>query len=524
MRPKFDLSNLFHLAARGGSPASNVALIATIDWINLTVNRASARRSIIFLSGFLCLLATWIYWIDSPAFPLDDAYIVQHTVDGILNGGDNRFLDSKPMDGATSPAHILLTLILSTVAPTIWAQVLAMTVGIVLYVTGIYSMVRGEGVDAPWARILTAYSVMLGLTLLQLLNGLETALAMAAIAWTLFLFRNPRPANPLAYALLGALPFIRPELIALSGLFYLRSAWAVKCLELSNKEQVKIATFCALGAVPFMLFLAATTGSVVPNTVAAKLYFFAEGCLPNSTKYSLAVGATSVFLTYLGAGSLGFIALLLTGSRWITIGFIVIFWLTYSARLPGALHHNEYRYLHILIPLAIFGWAAWLANKSCWIRRSAKVILFFAVIGAAVDLAIPWRKYTNGLNFSKHELHDVSIWAANHVPANDVILIHDAGYISTIGSQPLVDLVGLKTASSVEIHRRSTWATCSRRPEAIHEIALAGNAKYMIVLTDWDRIFKLTAALKKFNWAVDRADPERGGSSYKVFRITPPTD
>ena len=69
-----------------------------------------------------------------------------------------------------------------------------------------------------------------------------------------------------------------------------------------------------------------------------------------------------------------------------------------------------------------------------------------------------------------------------------------------MGAQRLVDLAGLKTALSVAIHRRYTWANCSRSPEAIQEIAVTNNANYLIVLTDWDRIFLFSAALKHFNW------------------------
>jgi hypothetical protein len=103
-----------------------------------------------------------------------------------------------------------------------------------------------------------------------------------------------------------------------------------------------------------------------------------------------------------------------------------------------------------------------------------------------------------------------------------VIMVHDAGYISLRGSQPLIDLVGLKSPSSVEAHRRYTWTACRRDPRALDVIARASEAKYLVVLDDWDRIFELSAGLRRAGWSVLRADRERGATRYTVYRIAHP--
>jgi len=126
------------------------------------------------------------------------------------------------------------------------------------------------------------------------------------------------------------------------------------------------------------------------------------------------------------------------------------------------------------------------------------------------------------IEFARIELAGVSDWVATHVPADAVVMVHDAGYISLQGRQPLVDLVGLKTPASVEAHRRFTWSQCRRDPRAMDAIARASGARYLVVLDDWDRIFELSAGLRQAGWSVLRADGERGATQYSVYRIAQP--
>lgn len=261
------------------------------------------------------------------------------------------------------------------------------------------------------------------------------------------------------------------------------------------------------------------SGSLVPNTVSAKAYFFAEGCRPAAFKFRFLKTASWDFITSLGLFSAGFAMAALTRQRVVLLPFIALFLFAYFQKLPGALFHNYYRYLYLFLPVAVLGWAACLGHKNTALRATG--VGLGAYVAAALMVAL-----SSSLAFQLHEVaagsrdnREMAQWVALHVPRQAVILIHDAGMISTIGEQPL-DLVGLKSPHSVSVHQRLTFAACRRVPQAIDDIARHAGATYMVVTREWDRIFRLTESLVQTGWSVERADTERGDSLYRVYRIS----
>jgi hypothetical protein len=127
------------------------------------------------------------------------------------------------------------------------------------------------------------------------------------------------------------------------------------------------------------------------------------------------------------------------------------------------------------------------------------------------------------IDFTVDELASVAAWARDHVPPTAKVLVHDAGYVAYATDLSLIDLVGLKSPASAEVHARVTWPSCGgRRVEAIHRIALAGHADYLIVLKGWERIFRIAHGLARRGWHVQpvRLVAEVG---YDVYELTPPT-
>lgn len=475
-----------------------------------------------FIAATLAL--AWVAWLRHPDFPLDDAYIVQHSVDGLLHGGETRFIGSTPLQGTTSPASLLLISALAIVLPTGWAQVVVTSIAAVLYLVGVFRLATDAGAEPTWAGLLAALALLVGNSLLQLLNGLETGLAMAAISWTLVWFRGPEPECPRLYALLGVLPFIRPELAALGAALLARAAWSMHRRGAPRRTIAGAVGWVVLGALPVMVFLLANGAALLPNTVAAKAYFFAEGCLPMRRKLAWVKAAGGTFLQAIGLAFLGFVALPLSRARWAGAAFIPLLLLAYALRLPGALFHNFQRYLYVLLPFAMTGWAALLGWRDLDARRMGRALLLLAVALSAVGTPAAWRLYAGAVGFSRTELAGMTDWLAAHVSEDDVVLVHDAGYVSLRGRQPLVDLVGLKSPSSVAAHRRWTWTACRRDPRAIDEIARESGARYLVVLDDWDRLFRLSEGLRSMGWHVTRADVERGATRYAVYHVAPPAD
>ena len=487
--------------------------------------RARAKNALgpLCVAGIGLLLSVlWAIWLGHPDFPLDDAYIVQHAVDGLFAGGETRFAGSAPLQGVTSPAHVLLVSLFRMLFPTAWSQLIAAALASMIYAIGVFRFAKTGGVSSAWAGILTVIALSAGLSLYQLLNGLETGLAMGAIIWAVFWFRSPVPERPAYNSILGALPFIRPELGAVSLLLFIREIWSLRRAPAGFSQLPRVIVWAATGAAPFVLFLLLNGASLIPNSMSAKVYFFAEGCLPVVAKIHTAGTAVEQFLLSLGLAGLGFLALLLSPWRLCGITFLLAFVAAYTERFPGALFHNWYRYPYVLIPFAVVGWTGFITCGQRHLRLAGKTLLVLTMALGVLQTIDTWRKYEEGISISRNELAGVSRWITSNLKESDVVLVHDSGYVSLSGKQPLVDLVGLKTPTSIAIHRQYTWASCSRSPLAIDMIARNSGARHFVVLTDWDQIFRLTDSLRLTGWTVTRSDRSRGRTRYEVYEITPP--
>lgn len=463
------------------------------------------------------LLLIWLQAVGLGAFVLDDGYIVEHAVAGLLAGAETRYADSTPWLGVTSPAHVGLVWLAAQILPLSWAQWAVSAAATLALVLGLHAVGRGCGLG-PWLAAATAAAALLtGATLLQTQNGLETGLAMAAVAWTLAGLLRERPPLGL-YALLAILPFIRPELAALTAGAGLWLLW--------RRPQGWILGAAlgggALAAAGGLLWLA--TGDLAPNTVSAKAYFFAEGCKPILEKLRRAGDALGDYAAFLGLALLGFALLAASPLRGVAAFFIGVFLLAYVWRFPSSLAHNAFRYLHLLIPFLVLGWAAALAAQEEKRRRIARILGLAAAAQIAFFAPERIRGFVEQTRFFSGAYAETAQWVAAHTPPDAVAMIHDAGKIARVGTQTLVDLVGLKSPASAEVHRRTTFAQCRQTPEAVVEIARESGATHLVTLDDWDKASNFSGALAAAGWSVERADSERGDSFYKVYRIAPPQE
>lgn len=474
----------------------------------------------VLLAG-LAVVVLWFIRLGQPDFPLDDAYIVQHSVDGLLHGGETRFAEATPIHGVTSPVHFLLMSVLGVLMPVAWGQMFIAGGATLLFIAGVFCLAHREGMTTLDSSMLTALSVLAGLSLFHFMNGLETGLAMAAISWTLIAYHAPSPRRAWHGCLLGLLPFIRPELGALSLCLFVRELWALRQSAGSNSRLLPVIGWPLIGSLIPLTFLLLVGGILFSNTMSAKMYFYAEGCLPLALKLQVSEMAATQFLLGLGLAGIGFLGLAVSRYRALSLLFIAVVLIAYILNFPGALLYNGHRYLYLLTPFMVTGWAAFLAVQGRVPLLVARSVLVLAILWAGYSLPGTIAAYDGSISLTRIELAGVSRWIAENLKDDAVILVHDAGYISLHGRQPLVDLVGLKTPSSVAVHRDTTWARCARDPQAIDTIARNGGARYFVVLDDWDRSFTLTASLRATGWKVERADSERGDTLYKIYRITP---
>jgi hypothetical protein len=320
---------------------------------------------------------------------------------------------------------------------------------------------------------------------------------------------------------LGSLPFVRPELAALSGLLTLQLLWRAPR---TWRVLADCVLWLGLGAAPWLTVLWWQTGGVMAGTAGAKAAFFAESCWPLMDRWHRWLGSVWAFVRQLGPLSIGAVGLLLGLRRlWPFVGFALLFGLAFLPTLPSGLYHNHFRYAHVLVPVVLAGVAVLAARLP---RRDWSRALPWLLVGAAA-LPLPGvlKRYAGDVAFDRTELTPVGQWLATGVPAKATVLVHDAGRIATLARQPLVDLVGLKTPWVVPLHRQALASACpAHAGAALPQIAGQSHAHYLVLLEQWDQLHHLQDTLRQAGWQLHRVDGERGETAYRVYALTPPVD
>ena len=471
---------------------------------------------ILVAAALLCVIVA-TFLVNQPiAFPLDDAYITIANAHQILTAQVDGFGQNQPT-GATSLIHLIMLAALGTVVDLPTASFILATIAASLYVVGLYRLLRLLSANEVLASLGTLGGFLGGAAWFQLMNGLETGLAMAAVAWAAYLAQYPDHTRiqVLLAVLIGALPFIRPELGVLSAT--LVAAVLIRLRRLPYR--LLGLGFCTALTVIILASMAwMVTGELIPRTAGAKIAFFAESSLPLAEKIYNA--ALAVFQSPLAVVLTGMVFLPRIRGGWAFIGFAILFWTITALSLPSGLSHNLYRYLYVLVPLGLAGWAVFSVQNKTTGGTAALVTGIGASVLIATFFVSGWGYYRTNLRVTADQ-ETLVIWAQANLPGDARILIHDAGYFAWRTNFHLVDLVGLKSLSSIAVHRRLTLASSgTKRGEAISQIAHKGRVTHAIILERpfWRDIHR---DLRQQGWQVEplRADP---GQLYRLYRLTPP--
>jgi hypothetical protein len=171
------------------------------------------------------------------------------------------------------------------------------------------------------------------------------------------------------------------------------------------------------------------------------------------------------------------------------------------------------------------------SNNRHW-RIRATVLLSLAAAQALILLPKHFTVYRTGIWMMTVEYADVASFCNEHLPPGSRILIHDAGYISYATKFPLTDMVGLKTPSSIEVHKQLTYLSKGQaRSVAISKIAASSRANYLIVIGSWERMFHISDGLRSKGWIVEPVrvsngsnplglSPVNGFDHFTIFRIS----
>jgi hypothetical protein len=267
---------------------------------------------------------------------------------------------------------------------------------------------------------------------------------------------------------------------------------------------------------PLLLWLRVDTGAWAPQTMQAKAVFFAESCQPLRLKAIAVYAAVSRFL--LITAPISICATVLWRERLGRYGLVAI-GLTLAAfllRFPTGLSHNDSRYLYpILVPWLSFAVASRLSRGGPWARARTITALLAATV-------VIWPFVQPVRGEAAVELRTASDWVDRNVPADAVVLVHDAGAVSMFAHRRAVDLVGLKTIASIGVHQRWTMPSCGRdRAIAVAEIARQSHASYVMIVSDWDEMFQLRSGLEANGFVLTPLrTPPLNARGYTIYRIT----
>jgi hypothetical protein len=447
-----------------------------------------------------------IAWLITPATPpLDDAYIVVHSSEVLRRGVDAAYR-APALTGITSPAFLLIVFLFQSLAGGLAGLRLATAAGVAAFVLGVWVLAGAAGATGPrrWLVLIAALSA--GPTAINLVNGLETGWTSALLAWALAGVLLGKPL--LVAAASGLVPALRPDLAPLAAALVAVAAWN------EGRRGWRVAAVSVAIALPFIVWIRLNTGAWWPSTMDAKRLFFAEGCLSAEMKAGIAARHLAAWAAVAAPIAAGVIASLRDRLGRIAVSAAALAIGVYGWSLPGALYHNEYRYLvPMLTPIGVYGFARMISART----RGALVAAAILIAIGSVTL----RGYGLGRRSDAQELQQIAAWATANFPSGARVLVHDAGVISTVEGIHVVDVVGLKTPPSIEAHRRWTWPSCGvERGRAVDAIARAARPDYFIVLDRWDEIFHFTNDLERLGWELTLVNTPSGlERSYSVYRI-----
>lgn len=488
-----------------------------------------SRQITYLLTSFVLLTLIIIYFafFPQPIFPIDDAYIILHSIKVLHSGVDYNYINVSPLIGITSLPHFALAFLFSLSMPPPWALMVTQWLAIILYGFGVVRLAldsRANTIQALLFLILSCTAVYISY---QLLNGLETGLALAGIIWAFVFASKPdsRLNRILAPLLWGVLPFLRPELVILSalmilqrGLYYWRQQKNYRYLLHHLSRDVGLAV-CS--ATPWVIWYYLSTGLPFPNSISAKEAYFSLFSLSPSYKLTILTEILHIAVITLGAG-LFFFALLLVFTPLGRLGiiFIILFLLSYWWIQPEVLSSNGQRYLYVCFPIVLYGGMSCVQYPNKVIRIAVNCFLILGVIEAL--FLFPWRwqhLYIHSRNYTQTQLAPLTAWIQANLPPHAILLVHDAGYISYATDYQLVDMVGLKTPSITPYYKglAKTPGDAMRYGKAMSEIIDHYHPDYIVERFDWEKAFQFVPQIKKYGYQfIPLHSEEKGYTVYKI--------
>ncbi len=467
-----------------------------------------------------CLLADALYLLLTRfayhrfGYPLDDAWIYQTYARNLARTGQWAFVPGLPSTGSTS---ILWTLLLT---PVYWLPIDPRwgthALGLLTLIAAALGSARLFKEDSLRLSLAVGLSVALEWHLVWAgASGMETGLFAALLIWFWVWLRRHDPArcayrwhNSLLTGIWGGILMLaRPEgvlALGVAGLYgLLAPAGPTERVHLGRRFlwAVLAGAGFSLLLIPFFAFNHAVSGAWWPNTFYAK-----------QTEYAALYGQ-SYLLRLFGQMSVGWIGaqvLLLPGllaGLWIGVrrrtldgaalaplGWALLHWALYAARLPVTYQHGRYAIpaIPLILIFGVRGMAHLIQLRTerrlirlgslTWALSVAALFpLMLGVLGAPA--------YARDVSFIEDEMVATARWVNENVPHDAVVAAHDIGALGYFAPRRLVDLAGLVSPDVIPFMRDANHLTA---------YILMSGADYLIVFPHWSAEYEIIVSSPHF--------------------------
>jgi hypothetical protein len=421
----------------------------------------------------------------------DDAYISFRFVQNLARGDGFSFNPDEPTYGSTAPAWVFLLTALHSVGLTIEtaAHVLGYT-SIAVCIATFGALVARYVESRPLRWVAVALFIVDPWFVRWSLSGMENPLALALVLVAMLAqlhLRNSGRVNWISPAAGAFAVLARPEMTLFTGLIFLDT------LLFERKRRVaQVLVGGALGLLvisPWLWYAQQHFGTIVPNTISAKLSRLHVDALVGTLKY---------FATFwpLQAAAVGLVAL--TSRKWLQDAqtaefrerwFLPVAW---ALCLPafyvvgGAPVAGRYMMygLPAYLLIGVSAWGMLLAPEGfpAWFslqRRRALVVaslVLTALLVSFVQYKYLWHitRWPQGMD---PKMIEIAAYLRENSREDEVVAADQVGVLGYFSERYVIDLMGLVSPEMLPVRK-------SKEPHAIWKYIRDRKADYLFVIDD----------------------------------------
>jgi hypothetical protein len=437
-------------------------------------------RHIVLVTAVLaCLalagaMASFAYYSnDSFGFPLDDPWIHLQFAQNLADyGAFSYYKDELVTSGSTAPLYTLILAVGFLVTGN--EMVLSYSIGVLMYLGAILLFLRVAEAAFPGRSWLAFGGLLLVASEPRLhwaaLSGMETTLFIALLLAVLHYYVAHRPIALGISA--GLLLWTRPEAVILFGVLVADLLFRVFVADRSEKKGLgehswlmKSIVVVVLFGAGYALFNLMLSGSLLPNTYAAKLkYYSGTGRnFPQEVLSYLTSGHLLILAPFCGIGIIRVVIQLAKrnySAGLIPLLFAVGMFLAYWIKLPY-LYQNG-RYMMPVLPFYVFlgligiewGLTRGLGYLKFHLRENVTSKIGIALLGIIVvqfgyGTWVGRSSYQESCKYISDRQVKTGHWIREHLPETAIVATHDVGAIAYYSQRKIVDMVGLITPEMI---------------------------------------------------------------------------